>query len=211
MKNKNDFYDWFNQIKSKIGVRSLSFTKIFDYLDKQLDPIIIVETGCLRIKDNFLGDGQSTLLFDKYVQSRGNRSKGFTVDIDPAATNTCKSIVSDNVDISTGDSIKYLRNLSKKFNEKKINVSMFFLDSYDVDWINPGKSSEHHLKEIESVESLLNENIIVVVDDAPIMCPLSQIVGRENDLEVIKQSPAPKPFRGGKGSLVHKYADSGGA
>ena len=153
MKNKNDFYDWFNQIKSKIGIRSLSFTKIFDYLDKQPDPIIIVETGCLRIKDNFLGDGQSTLLFDKYIQSRGNGSKVFTVDVDPVATNTCKKIVSDNVDIFTGDSVKYLSDLSNKFYEKKINVSMFFLDSYDVEWINPGESAEHHLKEIKCIEN----------------------------------------------------------
>ena len=211
MKNKNDFYDWFNQIKSKIGIRSLSFTKIFDYLDKQPDPIIIVETGCLRIKDNFLGDGQSTLLFDKYIQSRGNGSKVFTVDVDPVATNTCKKIVSDNVDIFTGDSVKYLSDLSNKFYEKKINVSMFFLDSYDVEWINPGESAEHHLKEIKCIENLLNEKTIVVVDDAPIMCPLTQTESQENSLEVIKQSPAPQPFIGGKGSLVHKYALSVGA
>jgi len=108
---------------NKLGIRSLSFTNIFNYLDKQPDPVIIIETGCLRAKDNFLGDGQSTLLFDKYTQSRGNGSKVFTVDIDPAAINICKSLVSD--------SVKYLDDLTKKFYEEKINVSMFFLDSCD--------------------------------------------------------------------------------
>jgi cephalosporin hydroxylase len=211
MKNKNDFYNWFDKINNKLGIRSLSFTKIFNYLDKLPDPIIIIETGCLRAKDNFLGDGQSTLLFDKYTQSRGNGSKVFTVDIDPVATNICKSLVSDNVDIFTGDSVKYLIDLTKKFYEEKINVSMFFLDSCDVEWIDPGESSSHHLKEIECVKSLLNEKTIVVVDDSPIMCLLSQVEGQENNLEVIEQPPATKPFIGGKGSLVHKYAASMGA
>jgi len=211
MKNKNDFHNWFDHIKNKLGIRSLSFTKIFNYLDKLPDPIIIIETGCLRAKDNFLGDGQSTLLFDKYTQSRGNGSKVFTVDIDSDATNICKSLVSDNVDIFTGDSVKYLNDLTKKFCEEKINVSMFFLDSCDVEWIDPGESSAHHLKEIECVKSLLNEKTIVVVDDSPIMCLLSQVEGQENNLEVIEQPPATKPYIGGKGSLVHKYATSMGA
>ena len=211
MKNKNVFYNWFDQIKNKLGIRSLSFTKIFNYLDKLPNPIIIIETGCLRIKDNFSGDGQSTLLFDKYTQSRGNGSKVFTVDIDPVATSICKNLVSDNVDIVTGDSVKYLNDLTKKYCEEKINVSMFFLDSFDVEWIDPGESSAHHLKEIECVKSLLNEKTIVVVDDSPIMCLLSQVEGQENNLEVIEQPPATKPFIGGKGSLVHKYVASMGA
>ncbi len=208
MKNKNDFYNWFDQIKNKLGIRSLSFTKIFNYLDKLPNPIIIIETGCLRIKDNFSGDGQSTLLFDKYTQSRGNGSKVFTVDIDPAATNICKSLVSDNVDIFTGDSVKYLNDLTKKFHEEKINVSMFFLDSCDVEWIDPGESSAHHLKEIKCVKSLLNEKTIVVVDDAPIICHLSQVEGQEDKLKLI---PTLEPYIGGKGALVNKYAISMGA
>ena len=208
MKNKNDFYNWFDQIKNKLGIRLLAFTKIFNYLDKLPDPIIIIETGCLRIKDNFTGDGQSTLLFDKYTQSRGNGSKVFTVDIDPVATNICKSLVSDNVDIFTGDSVKYLNDLTKKFHEEKINVSMFFLDSCDVEWIDPGESSAHHLKEIECVKSLLNEKTIVVVDDSPILGLLSQVEGQEDKLELIS---AIGPYIGGKGALVHKYAVSRGA
>ena len=63
------------------------------------DPIIIVETGCLRIKDNFEGDGQSTLLFDVYTQFRGKGSKVYTVDINPIATKNCSEVVSKNVNI----------------------------------------------------------------------------------------------------------------
>jgi len=70
MSESSDFYKWFNNISSKLGAREISFKKIFKYLDSLPSPIIIVETGCLRKKDNFL-DGQSTLLFDKYTLSRG--------------------------------------------------------------------------------------------------------------------------------------------
>ena len=96
MNNNLDFYKWLETIASKLGNREISFRKIFKYLDSQPNPIIIVETGCLRVKDNFL-DGQSTLLFDKYTLSRGEKSKVYTVDINPDSTKVCKQAVSNNV------------------------------------------------------------------------------------------------------------------
>ena len=103
-----DFYKWFETIAVKLGYREISFRKIFEYLDNQPTPMIIVDTGSLREEWNFLGDGQSTLLFDKYTQFRGDNSKVYTVDINPNVTNLCKRIVSDKVDIITGDSVGYL-------------------------------------------------------------------------------------------------------
>ena len=73
MNNTSDFYKWFETIASKLDNGEISFRKIFKYLDSLPNPIIIVETGCLRVKDNF-SDGQSTLLFDKYILSRKNES-----------------------------------------------------------------------------------------------------------------------------------------
>lgn len=52
MNNKN-FNKFFDEISPYLGVRQYSFSKIFNYLDKLPSPIIIVETGCLRVKDNF--------------------------------------------------------------------------------------------------------------------------------------------------------------
>ena len=131
---KNSFYKFFDEISPKLGVRQYSFSKIFNYLDNLPDPIIIVETGCLRIKNNFSGDGQSTLLFDKYTQFRGKGSKVYTVDINPKATKICSEIVSKDVSINTGDSVKYLNNLSNDFFDKEIEVSFFYLDSFDLEW-----------------------------------------------------------------------------
>ena len=152
MNDNLDFYKWFDGIAPKLDNREISFRKIFKYLDSQPNPIIIVETGCLRVKDNFL-DGQSTLLFDKYTLSRGEKSKVYTVDKDPNSTKICKQTVSDNVEITTDDSVHYLNNLTHNFFTNKTKVSMFYLDSFDIDWRYPYPSAVHHLKELGKIFS----------------------------------------------------------
>ena len=208
MKNNLDFYKWFNSIANKLGNREISFRKIFKYLDSQPTPIIIVETGCLRVKDNFL-DGQSTLIFDKYTLSRGENSKVFTVDVNKESTENCKKVVSDNVEITTEDSVRYLNNLSSNFLRNKTKVSMFYLDSFDVDWRYVYPSAAHHLKELTSITRLLDENTLVVVDDAPAFGNLTQADSETSQTWKILDSPAPSI--GGKGFLVHEYARHVGA
>ena len=206
-----DFYNWFDKISIKLETRKDSFYQIFKYLDKIPEPITIVETGCLRIKDNFSGDGQSTLLFDKYTQSRKNNSKVYTVDINPIATKVCSEIVSENVSINTGDSVKYLNTLSKEFFKSKTDVSLFYLDSFDCDWKSPYQSAQHHLKELVSIKKILNEQTLVVVDDSPIIGYLQQSNVKKDTLEFMKPGLVPSPTISGKGSLVHEYAVHTGA
>ncbi len=202
------FYDFFNPIKDKLGVREASFSKIFEYLDKLTGQINIVETGCLRIKDNFAGDGQSTLLFDKYTQSKENNSKVYTVDIDPNATKICKSIVSKNVEINTGDSVKYLNSLMERLKKENKKISLFYLDSFDVDWQSPHRSAAHHLKELTTIISYISNDTMIVVDDAPIMLPMKF---ENNKYQAITEIPAPRPYIGGKGYLINEYANTCGA
>ena len=203
-----DFYKWFNNIAPKLDQREISFRKIFKYLDSLPTPIIIVETGCLRVKDNFL-DGQSTLLFDKYTLSRGEQSKVYTVDINPNSTKVCKQVVSNNVEITTDDSVRYLNNLTNNFLENKTKVSMFYLDSFDVDWRYTYPSAAHHLKELTSIMRLLNNDTLIVVDDSPAFGNLTQTENESNPTWKILNSPAPSI--GGKGFLVHEYAKHVGA
>ncbi len=207
----NSFSKYFDQIAPRLGVRKISFRKIFDYLDKLPDPIIIVETGCLRIKDNFEGDGQSTLLFDYYTQFRGKGSKVYTVDINPEATKNCSEMVSKNVDITTADSVGYLNKLSKKFYDEKKNVSLFYLDSFDLDWRSPEQSCAHHLKELVSIKKILKENTLVVVDDSPINGYLQESLEKKGNLDFVPFGLVPKPTISGKGSLIHQYAMQTGA
>ena len=208
MNNNLDFYKWLETIAIKLGNREISFRKIFKYLDAQSTPIIIVETGCLRNLDNF-GDGQSTLLFDKYTQSRGKGSKVYTVDIDPKATKVCKETVSDKVEIVTDSSVRYLTYLSKNFIKTKTKVSMFYLDSFDVDWRYPHPAAAHHLKEFTAINRLLHEDTLVVVDDAPAHANLTQNDKESSSTWKILSSPS--PTIGGKGSLIHEYAMLSGA
>ena len=203
-----DFYKWFNNIAPKLDQREISFRKIFKYLDSLPTPIIIVETGCLRVKDNFL-DGQSTLLFDKYTLSRGEQSKVYTVDINPNSTKVCKQVVSNNVEITTDDSVRYLNNLTSNFLKNKTKVSMFYLDSFDVDWRYTYPSAAHHLKELTSIMRLLNNDTLIVVDDSPAFGNLTQTENESNPTWKILNSPAPSI--GGKGFLVHEYAKHVGA
>ncbi len=209
-KNK-EFYEWYEKIAPKIGEREVSFRKIFNYLDDKATPIIILETGCLRQKDNFT-DGQSTLLFDKYTISRGNGSKVYTVDIDPKATKVCKETVSENVEITTDNSVRYLTKLSNNFLKTKTKVSMCYLDSFDVDWRYTHPAAAHHLKELTSIIRIINEETLIVVDDSPATGNLTQTSDINNPTwKILSSSPSPVPTVGGKGSLVHEYAMLSGA
>ncbi len=70
------FWNYFDQIASpKLAVREKTFRKIFNHLDKFDEPIIIVETGCARLENNWSGDGQSTIMFDKYINFRDQNSQ----------------------------------------------------------------------------------------------------------------------------------------
>ena len=210
MSENSDFYKWLNTISSKLGVREIAFKKIFKYLDSLPNPIIIVETGCLRKKDNFL-DGQSTLLFDKYTLSRGENSKVYTVDINPECTKVCKEMVSKNVEVTTNDSVRYLNNLCSNFLKNQKKVSMFYLDSFDVDWRYPYPSAAHHLKELVAINRILNKNTLVVVDDSPAVGNLTQSENEPNETWEVLSAPSPLPTIGGKGFLVHEYAAHVGA
>mgnify|MGYP001312928063 FL=1 len=203
MTNNKKFYEFFDNVKDQLGIRKSSFTKIFQYLDKMNGPINIVETGCLRIKDNFKGDGQSTLLFDKYTQCREEKSKVFTVDINPKATEVCRSVVSNNVEIHTGDSVKYLIDLMPKLKREGQKISLFYLDSFDVDWQSSDRSAAHHLKEVTAIINYISEETLIVIDDAPILAPMKI---EDNKISPIMDHPAPKPFVGGKGYLVNEFA-----
>ena len=203
MSDSLSFYKWFETLASKLGNREISFRKIFKYLDDQPTPIIIVETGCLRKANNF-SDGQSTLLFDKYTLSRGEKSKVYTVDINLISIKVCRQTVSENVEITADDSVRYLNNLSHKFFTNKTKVSMFYLDSFDVDWRYPYPSAVHHLKELAAITKILHKDTLVVVDDSP---AIGNLTKNGNELaESWKILKSPPPTIGGKGSLVHEYA-----
>ena len=88
-------------------------------------------------------------------------------------------------------------------------IDFLYLDSYDVDFLNPLLSAEHHLKEFKCIKHLLHEGSIVLIDDTPIS---------PEWLDNGKYSPIYDKLKlqfnenmSGKGSLVSKELEKMGA
>ena len=82
MKAQN-FWNWFEtEIEPNLGNRAKTTRKMFEYLDGIEEPLLIVETGCMR-KHDLVGDGSSTMIFDRYLRERDGDL--FSVDLNPDA------------------------------------------------------------------------------------------------------------------------------
>ncbi len=201
------FWRWFDSVAApRLGRRETSFRKIFRYLDEITAgrPVTIVETGCVRVADNWDGDGQSTLLFDRYLAASAKGSRGYSVDIDARATACCRTLVGDRFDIRTGDSVLVLRTIAEELEREGRRIDLLYLDSYDVDWGNVVPSAVHHLKELVSIVDCLSAATLVVVDDAPRECMLYP--DDSNWFQFITH-----PQVSGKGKFVAEYARQVGA
>jgi len=197
--SKNNFWNWFNTVAApNLALREISFRKIFEYLDTIPGDITIVETGCTRQPGNWSGDGQSTVLFDHYVQERGTKSHVYSVDINPESVRLCQGLVSPAVSVTAQDSVAWLETLPVN------KISLLYLDSFDVDWINWYPSAAHHLKEIAAVRDKITAKTMVVVDDCPRMGLLTTDTGSQYNI-VADQGV------GGKGRLVAEFAQAVGA
>lgn len=132
----------------------------FEFIAKELfdkkNDLKIIETGCLREENNWLGHGHSTLIWD-YILSR-KKGKCFSVDIDYDAIKLARSKCTK-IDFIHCDSVGFLRNADAQ------NIDLLFLDSYD--W-SPEKhinSCLHHVTELGSIWERLPSGCLVAVDD----------------------------------------------
>jgi hypothetical protein len=203
--NKNKlFWDYFDNFAApKLSFRADTFRKMFEYLDSIEGPVTIVETGCVRTEGNW-GDGQSTVLFDKYISSRDSDSICYSVDINPRSVAECKKLVSNRIQVNQGNSIGYLHQLAKMLSEKKQFISLVYLDSYDIDWANWYPSASHHLKELTAILPCIDKATLVTVDDSPLSGHF--ILGSKNQIMFTQN-----PVISGKGRLVAEYAFQTGA
>ena len=143
-----------------LNLRASGFRKIFELLESlQLEHYSILETGTCRWTGNWSGDGQSTVLFDKFVNCHDG---GFiSVDIDPNYCQNARTLVSDKTTVINSDSVPYLWNLPE---DKKFDL--VYLDSYDVDFNKPHPAALHHVMEfIAIVNKNIHDKTIVVIDD----------------------------------------------
>jgi hypothetical protein len=204
MKN-NEFWAFFDSVAApQLAHREKTFRKIFEYLDSIKEPLIIVETGCARLANNWGGDGQSTVMFDKYITARDNESVCYTVDISPQSVEACKTLVSNRVSINQDDSVRYLTGLIRRLTNQKKKVNFLYLDSFDLDMQYWFPSAAHHLKELLAAFPCVDEKTLVVVDD----CPLNvNFLPGDNQQVLFLTSPE----IGGKGRLVAEFAGAADA
>jgi len=195
-----DFWSYFEEFAApRLAHREDTFRKMFRYLDEFPAPITIIETGCVRLADNWAGDGQSTILFDKYVSARGNASRVYSVDINPEYVDACKSLVSANVTVIASDSVPYLNSLSKQLVARGVLTHLLYLDSFDLDFTYWFASACHHLKELVAAWRSIDRHTLVVVDDCPLEVQVVQT--KEGTLGSLQE-----PAVGGKGRLIAEFA-----
>lgn len=154
----------------------------------------IVETGCAS------HGTKSTLLWDKFVNMYNGQV--FSVDLNQDSVNKTNNLTSNKTNVTCSDSLKYLPKLTDK-------IDFLYLDSYDVDFLNPKDSAEHHLKEFNCIKHLLHKNSIILIDDTP-LTPEWLDNGKSNKLyEKIRKNFNPSFC--GKGSLVNIELEKMGA
>jgi len=183
----------------RLAHRQQTLRYVLEHLDRKNGPVFIVETGCVRQAGNWAGDGQSTILFDLFV----NHCPGsvmHSVDIDPQATALCRTLVSGKTQVHTGDSVPFLRQLSRRPPEGFAAADLLYLDSYDVDFDAPHASALHHMKELVASSPLIGPGTLVVVDDAP---RESVFIQSGNEIGLLRE-----PKVSGKGKYVADYARS---
>lgn len=205
MRVSSEFWTFFErEAAPRLALRAGTFRKMFEHLDRRDGPVHIIETGCARFKDDWAGEGQSTLLFDKYVHGHAAQSKLYSVDISTSATDHARTFIGPQTTLTCDHSVKYLAKLTADFLAAGQTADLVYLDAYDLDWHYWYPSAAHHLMELCALLRILRKDTLVVVDD----CAISAHFVRPNSSSINFVSP---PVIGGKGRLVAEFAARVGA
>ncbi len=133
----------------------------FEYIVKNLfnrnKELCIVETGTLNSDNDWLGYGQSTLIWDWLI----SRTKGivYSVDIDIEKIRYGRARC-NNVNFIHCDSFGFLRG----FDASKIDL--LYLDSFNWSKAEHVSSCLHHIGELAAIYDRLPSGCLIAVDDA---------------------------------------------
>jgi hypothetical protein len=156
--DKRAFLELFEEYCApRLNHRAETFRTVFKLLNGH--PARIFETGCLRVPGNWEGDGQSTFMFDRYVESYGG--KLMSIDISPEAVKAAQE-VTWNAEVNCGDSVAFLNAHCHRYSDP---IQLLYLDSWDLDANNPLIAAHHHMNELCAAMPALDFGSIVFVDD----------------------------------------------
>ncbi len=127
------------------------FNQVIKMLNKS--PANILETGTSAWGTD------STRLWDQYIVRYG----GFfsSVDIRPQASQRLVNQKSEHTILHVGDSVEFLRTYSGP------KLDFVYLDSWDVDAMDPLPSAKHALLEFQACRSVMNPGCLILIDDTP--------------------------------------------
>jgi hypothetical protein len=124
----------------------------------------ILETGCAWDKDNWEGQGQSTLIWDWLIDAAktdGRSISAMSVDITPTSIESARK-QTKNIELVLSDSVKHLNSLHSVYLE---HTFLVYLDSFDWSIEKNLESSFHHMAELATIWSGLPQGCMIVVDD----------------------------------------------
>jgi hypothetical protein len=200
--NSNFWNSFIAEDEKILGIRAVTMKEALKRLDAFNRPVLIVETGSART--DAIGDGQSTLLFEKYLKL-GPGGKLITVDLNPDATKFCNVRLDPKYSKAfTNDSVSFLKNFINYIPNGFEKIDLLYLDSYDVDMNAPHDSALHHIYELVAAKPYLTLDTLVLIDDSP--QNYNMCMNLEGQYQLLN---TPRPW--GKGMYVAEYAEKIGA
>lgn len=159
-------YRFASAFAPRLDARRDGFAALFEALARRPGETLILETGTLRIAGNWSGDGQSSYMFDHYVQTeiRAGRPASFvSIDLDLESLAVARGVCSHATNLICNDSVYALHTLARLLRGRA--VSLLYLDSFNLDVADPLPSARHHMMELAAAASLLGPGSLVAIDD----------------------------------------------
>ncbi len=153
-------------LQRRLEKRGGGFAELFDALARVAGPKLILETGCLRVGENWAGDGQSSYLFDLFTQHEVAEGRGaafLSIDLSLESLAAARRACSYATTLVLSDSVHALHTLARQMRGR--TASLLYLDSFDVDHDDPMPSAAHHIMELVAAAPLLGPGSLVAVDD----------------------------------------------
>ena len=124
-------------------------------------PIFVIETGCMHssLEDH---SGAFTCIMGDLIKN-WTGGKLYTVDNDINHVEKCKKVTqpfSDVIEYVCSDSLLFLKDIARAH-----QWDLIYLDSMDLDLLNPLPSASHHLRELKLIYDYCEEDTIIGVDD----------------------------------------------